>query len=97
MSDTGREALLKVVITVLDDSIQDWDLELEEPISGETTLIEDLGFESIDVVQFCVALEEALQRKAIPFANLFMEDGAYVSDVTVNRVAEFLADELSRV
>ena len=96
MTDTGREALVKVVVAVLDDTVQDWDLELEAPISGTTTLIEDLAFESIDVVQFCVSIEEALQKKGLPFERLFIEDGAYVSDVTVNQVVDFLAGELTR-
>ncbi|MGZ9809206.1 acyl carrier protein [Pseudoroseicyclus sp. H15] len=96
MSDSGRDALKKVVISTLDDAVQDWDLDLEEPIEGSTTLIDDLGFESIDIVQLCVALEEALEKKGLPFEQLFIQDGAYVSDVTVDQITDFLAAELNR-
>ena len=94
MTDTGRAALQKTVIAVLVDTVQDWDLELGEGIVASTTLIGDLAFESIDVVQFCVALEQALARKGLPFEKLFIDDGAYVDDVSVAQVVDFLAVEL---
>ena len=94
MTDTGRAALQKTVIAVLVDTVQDWDLELGEDITASTTLIGELAFESIDVVQFCVALEQALGRKGLPFEKLFIDDGAYVDDVSVAQVVDFLAVEL---
>ena len=94
MTDTSRDALTSTVIGVLQDTIKDWDLELEDEISAETTLIEDLAFESIDIVQLSVALEQALGRKDLPFEKLFIEDGAYVDDVSVNDIVSFLAGEL---
>lgn len=94
MTDNSREALEGVVIGVLQDTVKDWDLELEEEIGPETTLIEDLAFESIDIVQFSVALEQALGRKDLPFEKLFIEDGAYVDDVSVADIVSFLAGEL---
>lgn len=94
MTDTSRDALTSTVIGVLQDTIKDWDLELEDEIGAETTLIEDLAFESIDIVQLSVALEQALGRKDLPFEKLFIEDGAYVDDVSVNDIVSFLAGEL---
>lgn len=94
MSDASRAALEKVVISVLDDTVLDWDLDIEGGIVASTTLIGDLAFESIDVVQFCVALEQALDRKGLPFEKLFIDDGAYVDDVSVAQVVDFLTVEL---
>jgi acyl carrier protein len=94
MTDTDRATLQQTVIAVLLDTVQDWDLELDEDITGTTTLITDLAFESIDVVQFCVALEQALGRKGLPFEKLFIDDGAYVDDVSVAGVVDFLTLEL---
>lgn len=94
MTDTSAAALQAAVISVLTETVQDWDLEIEGGIGPDTTLIGDLAFESIDVVQFCVALEEKLGRKGIPFERLFINDGAYVDDVSVRQVAGFLAEEL---
>jgi len=94
MTDTSREGLQATVISVLNDTVQDWDLELDEAIGPETTLIEDLAFESIDIVQFSVALEQALGRKDLPFEKLFIEDGAYVDDVAVKDIVDFLQGEV---
>lgn len=93
---TDREAALQsTVIAVLNDTVADWDLDLEAPIGAETTLIEDLAFESIDIVQFSVALEQALGRKDLPFEKLFIQDGNYVDDVSVSEITAFLTTEIA--
>lgn len=93
---TDREAALQgTVIAVLNDTVADWDLDLEAPIGAETTLIEDLAFESIDIVQFSVALEQALGRKDLPFEKLFIQDGNYVDDVSVSEITAFLNTEIA--
>ncbi|QFT64318.1 acyl carrier protein [Roseivivax sp. THAF30] len=94
MTDTSTQALQSVVTSVLEETVQDWDLEIEGGIGAGTTLIEDLEFESIDVVQFCVAIEQKLGRKGLPFEKLFIQDGAYVDDVSVTDVVGFLQEEL---
>ena len=94
MTDLSRDGLTSTVITVLEDTVKDWDLELDEAIGAKTTLIEDLAFESIDIVQFSVALEQALGKKDLPFEKLFIEDGAYVDDVSVGDIVDFLAGEV---
>lgn len=94
MTDTSHDALQAKVILVLNDTVQDWDLDLEEAIGPDTTLIEDLAFESIDIVQFSVALEQALGRRDLAFEKLFIQDGAYVDDVSVAEITAFLTREL---
>jgi acyl carrier protein len=96
MTDTSSAGLEATVVSVLEDTVQDWDIEIEGGIGAATTLIGDLAFESIDVVQFCIALEQAVNRKGLPFETLFIRDGAYVDDVTVAEVAAFLETELAR-
>ena len=91
---TDTLALQTTVITVLEDTVRDWDMDLEGGITATTTLIGDLAFESIDVVQFAVALEQALGKKGLAFEKLFINDGAYVDDVSVAEVVEFLKAEL---
>jgi acyl carrier protein len=97
MTDTTRAGLEATVVSVLEDTVQDWDLEIEGGIGAATTLIGDLAFESIDVVQFCVALEQALGKKGLPFEKLFIRDGSYVDDVAVSEVVTFLEAELAQV
>lgn len=94
MNAITRQSLQDVVIRVLNDTVRDWDLEIEGGIGPSTTLIEDLAFESIDIVQFSVALEQALGRKDLPFERLFIDEGNYVDDVSVAEITSFLADAL---
>lgn len=90
MSVLNTESIQLKVITVLQDMIADWDLDDVNEIDAETRLMEDLAFESLDVVQFVVALEKAFERKNLPFQNLFMRDGDYVDEIKVKEVVEFL-------
>ncbi len=82
------------VISVLTEMVQDWDLEIEEELNANTRLIADLGFESIDVVQFAVALEQNFEKEGLPFERLFMRNGDYVDEIVVSDVVEFLKDNL---
>lgn len=97
MAETNSATLEATVIAVLNDTVQDWDMEIDGGIVATTTLIGDLAFESIDVVQFCVALEQALGRKGLPFEKLFINAGSYVDDVSVAQVRDFLLAELGTV
>lgn len=90
----SRDALVTQLIAVLDDFIADWDTELDEAMSEDTLLLEDLGFESIDIIQLVVAIEEAVGRRKLPFDRLLMEDGRYVDDLTIGQIADFLLEEL---
>ena len=90
MAEQGYE---HVVIGVLQELTQDWDLELPNGIHRETRLMEDLECESIDIVQFAVSLEKALDQKGLPFEKLFMDGGEYVDDLSVTQVADFLRRE----
>jgi len=74
--------------------IQDWEIELPNGIGSRTLLMADLAFESIDVVQFAIALEQAVDRKGLPFEKLFMKDEDYVDDLSVSQVVDFLEQEL---
>ena len=78
------------VIAVLTDMTADWDLEIGRGIGPDVRLMRDLAFESIDVVQFVVSLEQNLARKGIPFEKLFMRNGDYVEDLQVREVVDFL-------
>lgn len=94
MNAITRQSLQDIVIRVLNDTVRDWDLEIEGGINASTTLIEGLAFESIDIVQFSVALEQALGRKDLPFERLFIDEGNYVDDVSVADITAFLANAL---
>lgn len=94
MGQMASDQLFDLVIGVLKDITQDWDLELANGFGPETRLIEDLAFESIDLVQFAVSLEQAMGQQGLPFEKLFMRDGDYVDDLSVAEVVAFLRSQL---
>ena len=63
-------------------------------ITAATSLVEDLEFDSIDVIQFVVAMENAFESRSIGFQNLLMQDGRYVDDLTVGQIEAFIASRL---
>lgn len=90
----SHEELSAQVIAVLNEVTMDWELDLEEDIGPSTRLIDDLAFESIDIVRFVVALEQHFNCKGLPFEKLFMRDGDYVDELRVNEVVDFLSESL---
>ncbi|MEN8718707.1 MAG: hypothetical protein ABF296_00430 [Oceanococcaceae bacterium] len=81
------------LIALLEDFTQDWDTAPDGGITGESRLLADLGFESIDVIQFMVAVEEDIAGRKLPFNDLVMKDGRYVDDLSVRQMAVFLTKE----
>ncbi|HEY9729354.1 MAG TPA: phosphopantetheine-binding protein [Chroococcales cyanobacterium] len=90
----SREEIQSRVIAVLEDMTADWELDSTEGIEPETRLMEDLAFESIDVVQLVVAIEKEFNRKGLPFERLFMHEGDYVDEILVKEVVDFLMENL---
>ena len=78
------------LIDMLKDLTSDWDTGFSGEITGETQLMGDLAFESVDVVHLIVAIQERYGKPNIPFEKLIMENGRYVSDLQVSRIADFL-------
>ncbi len=90
----SKDAVLSGVVELLRDMVADWDLDHSEAIGPNTRLIEDLAFESIDIVQLVVTIEQKFQRKGLPFEKLFMRDGDYVEEISVAEVVDFLCTNL---
>ncbi len=87
---TTADALIQPLITLLEDFTQDWDTERDAAMNGDTRLLADLGFESIDIIQLIVALEETFGLRKVPFDQLLMQDGRYVDDLSLRQIATFL-------
>jgi acyl carrier protein len=90
----SKSSILESIIHILKDMTSDWDLEFSEDIGPDTYIISDLEFESIDVVQFIVQIEETFGRKDLPFEKLLMMDGRYRDDMTVEEAVDFLHEHL---
>ena len=90
------EQTIRTNITeILQDMTADWDTDFSGPIGPETKLVDDLGFESIDIVQFIVAIEEHFQRRGLPWEEILMSDGRYVDEIKVGDTAALLFPHLN--
>jgi acyl carrier protein len=85
-------AIEAAVIGVLRDMVKDWDLDRE--IDAQSKLVKDLQFESIDIIQLVVALEEQFHRRNLGFSELLMINGRYVDDLGVAQIVAFLARKI---
>lgn len=79
----------------LAEFIADWSLDAE--IDATTRIAADLEFDSIDVIQFVIAMERAFGTRNLGFQNLLMQDGRYVDDLTVGQIETFLANRFATV
>ena len=86
------QAFVDRLIVVLTDFTQDWDHDFENKMDRRTLLLADLGFESIDIIQLVVAIEEDVIHKKVPFDQLLMKDGRYVDDLSIGQIADFLVE-----
>jgi acyl carrier protein len=89
-STTNKADILVAVVRILGEITYDWDMEFDGAIGPDTKLITDLGFESIDVVQFVVAMEEHFRRRGLPWEEFLMVDGRYVDEIKVDDTVAFL-------
>lgn len=90
-----RQAIFSGLVSILEDMTSDWEVDVDGGIDEASQLIADLGFESVDVVQLVVAIEEHFQRRDIPFEELLMEDGQYVEELRVGQIVDFLTRHLA--
>ena len=99
MSGNGRisrRTIQNDLVAIVDDMTRDWDRDGDDAIGPNTRLIRDLEFESIDVVQFVVAIEQHYQRSTLPFEKLLMKDGRYVEEVVLSDAGDFLYRHLDK-
>ena len=88
-----QEQVFKDLVSILEDLSDEW--ELPDEITMDTSFLNDLGFESIDVVAFGTAIEEFYEQM-FPFAEYL----ATISqndeiDIRVNDVVEFVHKNLN--
>ena len=88
-----HEAIEKVLIDIVEDLIQDWGIDLDNGVRGETLLVNDLDFASVDIIQLCVAIEQYYDRK-MGFQELLMKDGSYISDLSITQMVDFIGKRL---
>lgn len=83
------ELIKSDIVEIITDLVQDWGVDLNGGLTGQTQLVADLEFASVDVIQLCVAIEHYYER-TFAFQNLLMNDGKYISDLSINQMATYL-------
>lgn len=94
-ADWTATAIMKGIVELLEDMITDWDTDFDGAIGPDTRLVADLSFESIDIVQFIVAIEERFRCRGLPFEEFLMTDGRYVDEIRVRDAVAFLHGHLN--
>ncbi len=87
------DSVQQTVVSIVEDLIQDWGLDLEEPIDSHTRLAKELDFVSVDFIQLLVAIEQHYGRK-FGFQDLVMQNGSYIPDLTISQIVEFVGKAL---
>lgn len=93
----SKDGILNDLIALLKDMTLDWDLEFDGEIGSHSRLIADFAFESVDVVQFVVAIEEQFKCRGLPWEEFLMEDGRYVDEIKVGDTVDFLCEKLNNL
>lgn len=82
------------IIHIINEVTQDWDIDTDEAITAKTQLVEDLNFASLDFIRLVVAIEDHFEEK-LGFQDLLMQDGEYISDLTIGQLVTFVNQKLS--
>ncbi len=86
-----RQEILDYILQTLQDLSQDWDYS--KPVSPESLLFSELGFESLDAVVLGTSIQEHYQTQ-MPFAELLAEIGQNQRDLSINELVEFVDSHL---
>jgi acyl carrier protein len=97
VGENNKKYILSELIGILEDMTSDWDFDYLGGINAETRLVEDLTFESVEVVQLMVTIEQHFNLKNLASEKLLMRDGSYVPDLKVAEIRDFLCEEMSHI
>ena len=86
--------LIRIITEMITDS--DWDTEFSGAVDGETQLIGDLNFTSIDRAMLVGEIHRFYQRRSIPFERVFLSGGLPVKDIQISALVEFLHGYLNK-
>jgi acyl carrier protein len=94
MSTWTKEQVEQDVLQIVKDMTQDFDFEFEGDIKPEAKFVENLAFESTDIVELIGAVEKKFQRRKLPFHKLVLKDGKY-ADFSIRQLSDFLTANLN--
>ncbi|MCV6596318.1 MAG: hypothetical protein OIF40_04440 [Mangrovicoccus sp.] len=85
----------ETVFNILSEFADEWGLDDLE-LSTETQLKSDMSFESTDIMQLFLGIQEAFPSVQIPFQSLVMKDGKFIDDLAVRDVIAFVNTEVAK-
>jgi acyl carrier protein/phosphopantetheinyl transferase (holo-ACP synthase) len=87
----SRQEILDYLLQKMGELTQDWDYP--DPVRPESLLFTELGFESLDAVVLCTAIQEHYQTP-MPFAELLADIGQQRRDLSLEELADFVHTHL---
>jgi phosphopantetheinyl transferase/acyl carrier protein len=87
----SRQEILDYLLQKMGELTQDWDYP--DPVGPESKLFTELGFESLDAVVLCTAIQEHYQTP-MPFAELLAEIGEHQRDLSIDELTDFVNTHL---
>ena len=87
----SRREILDYLLQKMGELTEDWDYP--DPVRPESLLFTELGFESLDAVVLCTAIQEHYQTP-MPFAELLAEIGQQQRDLSIKELADFVDTHL---
>ena len=87
----SRQEILDYLLQKMGELTQDWDYP--DPVGPESRLFTELGFESLDAVVLCTAIQEHYQTP-MPFAELLAEIGQQQRDLSIDELTDFVDTHL---
>jgi acyl carrier protein len=88
-----RDQLRSDVLSILREKVSKVDSDFSGVLTEETRIVGDLDFESVMIVELCMAIGKHL-RKKVPFQNLVFQDGQF-QDFSVGQLLTFLEGHLT--
>ena len=88
-----RDQLRTDVLEILRDKSKKLDSDFSGPLTEETRVVGDLDFESVMIVEFCMAVGKHFRKKLL-FQKLVFQNGQF-QDFTVGQLLTFLEDQLA--
>jgi acyl carrier protein len=82
-----RQEILDYLLQKMGELAQDWDYA--EPVHPGSLLFTELGYQSLEAVILCTAIQEHYQKQ-MPFAELLAEIGEQQRDLSINELADFV-------
>jgi len=88
-----RDQLRTDVLEILREKNKKLNSDFSAALTEETRIVSDLEFESVIIVEFCMAIGKHF-RKKLPFQKLVFQNGKF-QDFTVGQLLTFLEEHLA--